>query len=569
MERYVSTTRVAQGPYGDDNVLIATSQPGTPDYSSAQLTIRQGDDLELDSKDGLPYVVLSVLGHGGSAYVEKVRDVNTGSVFARKTYRNVYARTLQEAKERFRNELRILHRLHHHHHIIQLFATYVAQRELAIILHPVADSGDLTAYMQDYTENYHERATSDIGRRIRRATLWKAFGCLASTLAFIHEQAVRHKDIKPGNILIHEGTILYTDFGISFDFQDQGSTTTGHPGTRTKRYCAPEVAYWNNRNSKSDIFSLGCVFIEILAVLEPNLLPDSLLQGPFFETFDRLPVSEEISSRSLEEPYDDMLRLIRNMTDPDSQRRLSAAQIILRLGNSRLAVKWFCDKCLRDSTSHQCHAPAPARQRSWKLDYTRAMWSIVFIITSCLIFFRLIEFGPAASQVPTKDTIPSSDTNPNQVSAPPFSLEALFVITNPFLDPSLALSSSASNDSVFIDTLSYTSNQKWYFTRTDTPDAFRLHTVQKGDFASLDVFNYIGRQDINLHFYSTGNYPGQFWTLEKTHQGNVKFTNHFTGPDVYLGVEKDSLDVRLSNGVLLLHHWMLTPVDRSVKGTAE
>ena len=60
--------------------------------------------------------------------------------------------------------------------------------------------------------------------------LQRAIGCLASGLAFMHEQTIRHKDIKPQNILIHGGSVLYTDFGISLDFGQQGnSTTTGNP----------------------------------------------------------------------------------------------------------------------------------------------------------------------------------------------------------------------------------------------------------------------------------------------------------------------------------------------------
>jgi serine/threonine protein kinase len=45
----------------------------------------------------------------------------------------------------------------------------------------------------------------------------------------MHEQTIRHKDIKPQNILIHRGSAIYTDFGISLDFAQQDSTTTGHP----------------------------------------------------------------------------------------------------------------------------------------------------------------------------------------------------------------------------------------------------------------------------------------------------------------------------------------------------
>jgi hypothetical protein len=48
--------------------------------------------------------------------------------------------------------------------------------------------------------------------------------------------------IKPQNILVHNGQMIYTDFGIAFDASGQDTTTSGFPGAHTKRYCAPEVA---------------------------------------------------------------------------------------------------------------------------------------------------------------------------------------------------------------------------------------------------------------------------------------------------------------------------------------
>ena len=38
-------------------------------------------------------------------------------------------------------------------------------------------------------------------------------GCLASAVKYLHEHKCRHKDIKPGNILIKDDKVLITDFG--------------------------------------------------------------------------------------------------------------------------------------------------------------------------------------------------------------------------------------------------------------------------------------------------------------------------------------------------------------------
>jgi serine/threonine protein kinase len=104
-----------------------------------------------------------------------------------------------------------------------------------------------------------------------KQTLERAFGCLAAGLAFIHKNRVRHKDIKPSSILIHRGNILYTDFGLSIDSKLLDNSTTEGPTEMTRRYAAPEVLSGGHKNSSSDIYSLGCVFIEIYSALGDSI----------------------------------------------------------------------------------------------------------------------------------------------------------------------------------------------------------------------------------------------------------------------------------------------------------
>ena len=96
------------------------------------------------------------------------------------------------------------------------------------------------------------------------------FGCLASALKYLHEQKCRHKDIKPGNILVKAGTVIITDFGTSLDWtEDDLEETTGRPTAFTNTYAAPEVATARPRDRSADIWSLGCVFLEIIVSTVP------------------------------------------------------------------------------------------------------------------------------------------------------------------------------------------------------------------------------------------------------------------------------------------------------------
>jgi serine/threonine protein kinase len=204
----------------------------------------------------LPFDPKGILGSGGFGQVDKVLSQISFKEYARKQVPRGSAFTgpRKEHIKQFIAEIQILKRLKHYH-IVEFVGSYTDPRYIGLIMSPVADM-DLGAYLKQATaSNYPQLRTF--------------FGCLATALGFLHEQKVRHKDIKPGNILIHRGNILFADFGLSLDFTDaDGSTTISMVNGMSPRYCAPEVAQCEPRNTMSDIWSLGVVFMEIIVVLK-------------------------------------------------------------------------------------------------------------------------------------------------------------------------------------------------------------------------------------------------------------------------------------------------------------
>ena len=196
------------------------------------------------------------LSSGGFGQVDRVLSLISFKEYARKrVLRNkMFGGRRTEGVKQFITEIEILKRLKHHH-VVEFIGSYTDPKYIGLIMSPVAEM-DLSTYL----------ARADTAKHGELRTF---FGCLARALEFLHGQKVRHKDIKPRNILVHGGNILFTDFGLSFDFTDtDGSTTVSMVNGMTPRYCAPEVAAFEPRNTASDIWSLGIVFLEMIVVLK-------------------------------------------------------------------------------------------------------------------------------------------------------------------------------------------------------------------------------------------------------------------------------------------------------------
>jgi len=97
-----------------------------------------------------------------------------------------------------------------------------------------------------------------------------AEGILAG-LEYSHRQQIVHRDIKPANVMITDnGDVKVMDFGIARAMDDLGATLTSTWNVvGTAQYLSPEQAVGELADSRSDIYSTGCLLFELLTGTPP------------------------------------------------------------------------------------------------------------------------------------------------------------------------------------------------------------------------------------------------------------------------------------------------------------
>lgn len=154
-------------------------------------------------------------------------------------------------KERFRREANIQARLRH--------------KSLIKLLEYLEDEQDCYIIM----EYFKSKSLSDIiGRQTGPMPSERAvpiFKQILEGIEYAHDNNIIHRDIKPSNILIGKDDIVkITDFGIAKMVGNNKMTATGSV-VGTRLYMSPEQIQGKRATKKSDIYSLGVTFYEMLA----------------------------------------------------------------------------------------------------------------------------------------------------------------------------------------------------------------------------------------------------------------------------------------------------------------
>lgn len=199
------------------------------------------------------YEVLSVVGAGGMGEVYLAHDNELNRRVALKVLPVQFTRD-QERVVRFRREARAASALSHPN---------------IVTIHDVGQSGETWFIATEFVEGVTLRNRLGQGSMAKEEALDIALQC-ALGLAAAHGAGIVHRDVKPENIVVRpDGIVKIVDFGLARSTEEClelfGNATQTGAVVGTPRYMSPEQARGQKLDARTDIFSLGAVFYEMLA----------------------------------------------------------------------------------------------------------------------------------------------------------------------------------------------------------------------------------------------------------------------------------------------------------------
>ncbi|MGD2166897.1 MAG: protein kinase [Gammaproteobacteria bacterium] len=233
-KRLIDTVRVELG-YGSSN--------STGLQFIQQAAVRRGHNYR--------YAETLHAGEFSSIYVAK--DLDDESLIAFKVLHHVPDSGGDGLFDRFLQEYEIIAAIDHPH-VVDIFDLGVADDHAYIAMEYLA-AGSLAMRLNAPLDPF---VAIDYTQQI------------ASALAVIHSSGILHRDLKPSNIMFRDDdNIALIDFGLAKQMELEAALTGNGQIFGTPHYMSPEQGHGQTLDARSDIYSLGCLFYEMLVGQRP------------------------------------------------------------------------------------------------------------------------------------------------------------------------------------------------------------------------------------------------------------------------------------------------------------
>ncbi|MEU2061103.1 serine/threonine-protein kinase [Streptomyces sp. NPDC013455] len=232
-----------------------------------QTGLYSGRPSELIGRRVANYLIESEVGRGGMAVVYRARDLRLDRVVALKLLAPELARN-DTFRGRFTHESQVAASIDHPH-IVPVFEAGETDGVLYIAMRYVSGS-DL-------------RHLLDVRGTLPPPDALRIAAQVASALDAAHEHGLVHRDVKPGNILVAEGTdsdhpehVYLTDFGLTKKSLSLTGFTSVGQFVGTLDYVAPEQISGRPVDGRCDVYGLSCVVYETLTGRPPFQREDDM-----------------------------------------------------------------------------------------------------------------------------------------------------------------------------------------------------------------------------------------------------------------------------------------------------
>jgi serine/threonine-protein kinase len=210
------------------------------------------------------YEVGELIGRGGMAEVHIGHDTRLGRTVAIKVLRSDLARD-PSFQARFRREAQAAASLNHP----AVVAVYDTGEDL------VTEATGVVAHVpfivMEYVEGHTVRDILRDGNAVPIEEAVEITAGVLSALEYSHHAGIVHRDIKPANVMLTPtGAVKVMDFGIARAVADSAATMTQTQAViGTAQYLSPEQARGETVDTRSDLYSTGCLLFELLTGRPP------------------------------------------------------------------------------------------------------------------------------------------------------------------------------------------------------------------------------------------------------------------------------------------------------------